>query len=82
MRTAKLSKLLSSRPWNPLGTLWKDFSSIFLLPSRTDGTEVLKSNFCKSNPSGFRQLASLRFKNLCPDPSLLWKPDCDCFAGR
>jgi hypothetical protein len=68
-------------PWKPMGTLWKDFSSVFPFQRLRAGSQLAVARLCSHMLIVFNMLIESRFKNLslCPNP--LWKSDCDCDGG-
>jgi hypothetical protein len=65
-------------PWKPLGTLWKDFSSISPFPGLRPRRELVGDQFYRYMFSMFSKLAESRFRNLSFVLTTIWKPDCDC----
>ena len=64
--------------WKPLGTLWKDFSSIFPFLGLGIGSILVGEQFYRHMLFIFSRLIESGFKNLSLGLSTLWKPDCDC----
>jgi hypothetical protein len=67
-----------SGPWKPLGTLWKDFSSIFPFFQLGAGRKLAENRFRTHRLFVISRLTVSRFRNLSPVLSPLWKADCDC----
>lgn len=67
-------------PWNPLGTLWKDFSSIFPYSRLRTQSNQAGELFYMNMSFRFNWLIKSLFKNLSVGPAGLWKPDCDYFS--
>jgi hypothetical protein len=67
-----------SGPWKPLGTLWKDFSSIFPFFQLGARRKLAENRFRTHRLFVISRLTVSRFRNLSPVLTPLWKADCDC----